>query len=41
MRRILEELVEEVPEARPVLLQKMRHEVLSVTQESDFDIGAQ
>lgn len=38
LRGILEELVEEVPEAKPVLLQKMRHHVLSVTKEDDFAI---
>jgi len=33
LRRILNEVVEEVPEAREPLLRRMRHEVLSVTRE--------
>lgn len=33
LRRILNEIVEEVPEAREPLLRRMRHEVLSVTRE--------
>lgn len=33
LRRILNEVVQEVPEAREPLLRRMRHEVLSVTRE--------
>ncbi|MBV1897716.1 MAG: hypothetical protein KUG70_14740 [Rhodobacteraceae bacterium] len=36
LREILEELCNELPEAKPILLQKMRHHVLSVTKEDDF-----
>lgn len=38
LRTILQEVIDEVPEARDPLLRRMRHHVLSVTKEADLGL---
>jgi hypothetical protein len=38
LRQILQEVIDEVPDAREPLLRRMRHHVLSVTKEPDLGL---